>query len=488
MSKYSNKIKQFIRDTNPVPFNNSDIEVNSSVTLESIYKQIKDAIPNSDDITLINETTIGKIHERNQPPLLYLFFLELYNAGLAKPMFGDTIPDFNDFWKFYEWYRMNARNINYSKVDSIMVERMANPPNGNENLIDLYRIIFQPPETRDLLHERIYRNRFVSMDIQHELESTELTSKHFKIKLNDSGETADVRILAPVDSKAYDMNIVVHILKTMHALSKTVSFEVDSNKPTSLDLKIILSSQKKLFSTAKLLSADNINSGSSYPGKRVTVWRHEELYKVLIHELIHFYGFDFHAGESGYADLESKLKDTMNLNGPDHINETYTEILALIINCMMCAYYSKPPTEIDLQKRFNECMIMEKYFTLWQVAKIIKTFGGSAYSDLPSKKIEIKQSTNARSYYIHKCYVLLVLDDFIKFLDSEHDRCGVDICSRLLEFGDLILKGKTILDQPNNTVTNQINKYIIMLDSLSEDEFRWIHKTGRMSACEIVSA
>jgi hypothetical protein len=61
-----------------------------------------------------------------------------------------------------------------------------------------------------------------------------------------------------------------------------------------MKLYIILSDIKKnLINKKYLLDGDNVNSGlcsNSY----IFIWREEELFKVLIHEMIHFFKLDKH--------------------------------------------------------------------------------------------------------------------------------------------------------------------------------------------------
>jgi hypothetical protein len=97
-----------------------------------------------------------------------------------------------------------------------------------------------------------------------------------------------------------------------------------------MKLYIILSDVKKnLINKKYLLNGNNINSGlCSY--EYIYIWREEELFKVLIHEMIHFFKLDKH--KIAFKDYKNELLILGNNNYILNINETYTELLALIIN------------------------------------------------------------------------------------------------------------------------------------------------------------
>ena len=52
------------------------------------------------------------------------------------------------------------------------------------------------------------------------------------------------------------------------------------------------------------MCSDNINSGSTYVGSEITIWRSEELYKVLFHELIHYFKLDYRHNADQYKEID----------------------------------------------------------------------------------------------------------------------------------------------------------------------------------------
>ena len=65
------------------------------------------------------------------------------------------------------------------------------------------------------------------------------------------------------------------------------------------------------------------------------IWRKEEFYKVLIHELTHYFGVDFYITDNIYKKLEKHFGELINILGVDRINESYTETIALTIHSIV---------------------------------------------------------------------------------------------------------------------------------------------------------
>lgn len=525
--KYSTKIANFIRseleslihdevsDTHKTSLPPSEID-NYSV-LKLISKSIDSAKP---DNKLGNRTyniqqtaKLRATHSRDQAPLMYLFFSMIYTEGLIDQISLNT-PDLTDFWQFYSWYREVSHSIDYSKIDRVISS--LDPGAEGNGLVEMYRLLYRTSGPRSILHQNIYRNRFVSLDIQHDLESTDLMYQEILIDTNkihifhpicadDSTDSApdnapdNASKNAPakdVSHSAPNMKLITHIIRALNIMaSQSKSYLGSPSK--SLELTIIMSSQKKMNSDDKLLSTDSINSGSTYPGKTILVWRSEELYKVLIHELIHFHGLDFGMNHPLYSKLEEKMENIIKYDGYDAINETYTECLAILINSIFYGYYNHNKTgdtggTDNTNDLISESLRYEKIFNMWQVAKICRLYGGHDIRDLLENKIEIVQTTSVRSYYVYKMFVLYDLNAFLKFV--EDSKCGLSICDRLLEFGDLLVKSYDRIKK-DVSYTDTLNKFIELIDNKEKaiaesndpDSGRlpWMYKTGRMSAISI---
>jgi hypothetical protein len=162
-----------------------------------------------------------------------------------------------------------------------------------------------------------------------------------------------------------------------------------------------------------------INSGSSYRGKYINMWRKEEFYKVLIHELIHFLEIDIKFIQDSKK-IEDYLRTKINLTGYCNPSEIYTESLAVILNTI---YICSKLKYINFNKMLNK----EVRFSLLQVIKLLEMTKSNP------DKIKISQTTDICSYFIFKTVLLLDIDNFIKFV-----RPNLDFDSRPEEFIKLL--------------------------------------------------
>lgn len=484
--KYSIKIVDFIR---------SDLEsliigdFNNAKLNQPVIKLISDAIQTthtegkSDDdrkYSVLDSCVLRAIHSKDQAPLMFLLFSTLYSEGIIE---SETVPDLTDFWKFYAWYRESSHIIDYASIDRAMQgldvmmsnDGAAGSAEAQSNLIELYRLVYRTTGSRAVLHENIYRNRFVSLDVQHDIESSDMTyreivSDNVELKLfypicdegEQNGQNGKDKDNDETDSP--DIEMILRVCEAMQNMANTNKGAKEDAKgcaknTAKLDLTIIMSKQKKMFSDDALLSTDSVNSGSTYPGRSVLVWRAEELYKVLIHELIHFHKFDFSINHQDYYALEAMLDDVVKYDGFDAINETYTESLAIVINTMIGS---------DSKNALRD----ERLFNMWQVAKICSQFGGNTIEDLLENKIEIIQTTSVRSYYVYKMFMLYDIDAFLEFVGDD-----LYIGDRLDEFGKLIISHYERIKKDTEYLKTMNN--FVELSQKNSDA--WIYKTGRMS-------
>lgn len=503
MSKYSDKIKEFIYDevhndirdpSLPVPL------IEKSRTLKMINDAIRESQLNNANPVYDVETSLkmAKMHLINDPPFMYMFFdMLLRETDDIMRSESERVPMIDNIQEFNEWYRRQAANISFEKIRRFVLAR--SHQDKDDPLVTIYKLMYHTSGARSILH-KIYDNPFVSLDVQHDIESKDLLYQKIRIDLTSGSQLTNSHVdlhlfqsdpEKDTESKKIDLDLVAHIVRTMAILHNKSRFTDIS----TLELTIILSDQKKMFDNAEFLAADNINSGSTWPGRTVTVWRAEEIYKVLIHELIHFYGFDFGSNHPTYQELDENLSGTIEFEGSDAINETYTETLAILINSLFHANYATDFGNIEqIQSSFEESIILERGFLMWQVAKIVNIYGGKSMESLLNGGIRLVQTTSVRSYFVFKLFMMFNLVEFVEFIDDGGETCGLNICDRLIEYGKLIVNSYEKFGSYTKII-QQIDDNISKLDSMfkqveSGDESidnrpKWVYRTGRMSATEI---
>ncbi len=197
---------------------------------------------------------------------------------------------------------------------------------------------------------------------------------------------------------------------------------------------------KVLTSNHGIIGKDMINSAFTYVPNtiltksrlpEIVIYRKEELYKIMIHELIHFYSIDFHVdiNEIYTKSLQTLLSDNYKVvngkNQPIKINpkEAYTETIASLLNVI---FATNPFTKKNFDNNFRK----ELLFSIYQVAKIFK-----------KSKIVFKQETFAFEYYYLKTKLLLNLDQLLEFINNPkyHKKSNFQLINLKFPVSDLPL-------------------------------------------------
>ena len=172
-------------------------------------------------------------------------------------------------------------------------------------------------------------------------------------------------------------------------------------------LFLYLTSFKKVFPDRETV-LDEIHVNTAYtwsckPNNKIIIFRHEEWFKVLIHESFHFFNFeDFNDNH------EKQLKKCFPLSVPVYVGEAYGEFWARVLNCFYCAYFidKEFSRKTATLRHFYRFMYIESMFSCYQAVKVLK-HNNVRYEDLYSETKEsaerrkmYKENTNVFCYYI----------------------------------------------------------------------------------------
>lgn len=377
-NKYTIKLINFLNDNFRSYYDLIDCENNKIISL------IRDTYNKAsvDEISLKKSEKIKKIHEYNDKPLIYLIMVKLLNDGLLNKTHK---PVTTNFKKFVDWYREN-----HSLLDLKRYLR------GDKKYNTYYGLLYNPPANRKELHSLLYDNMFVSLDVLHHAESENL---NYSLYENDNTE---VHLYVPENDENPDINVILKIFSFFRALT--------NDKDKFIKLVVFYGNQKKyLPMNSSVICPDNVNSGATMKGVIITIWRREEFYKVLIHELVHYFDLDFYVTDSIYKKLDKYTQDNVTIKGIDRVNESYAEILAVTIHSVI---YS-----VIMNISVDKILSTEMLYSCLQFAKIFNFFG---YDDcnMENKRINVHQTTSVWSYYIIKCMFLLNYDKILKFWEE----------------------------------------------------------------------
>jgi len=448
MDKYSIKLVDYLTQ------HNKDNKFNSNYEEDIFINGIIDKFNKiqTQESKQINTYNLPKIHNNEQPPLTYILFKQMYDNNLIKNYFK-FVPDFNIFSNFVEWYRIHQHMINIRDIEKEVKNKL-------NNYVPFANI--KSTESRYNLHEILYDNNFVSLDVQQYVEINDMICETYEY------DNLDIKIVLYYveNSDKPDLNLIVKIIQFMKIISGDNTF---------VDLTILYTKQQKRFNrTTKIFCPNNINSGSTYAGHSITIWRAEELYKVLIHEMVHYVHIDFSRQSDTYKLINGILLQSINIEGNDVVNESYTEIVAIFLHTIIMS--------ILTNNKFTELIHMEMTHSCFQLAKIICLFGGSSYDDL--FKITIRQTTSVCSYFIAKSLLLFNFTDVMKFWKQY----GLKVDDKNSD--NYVKLYKSCLDKAKNREHNMvqyincINMFIKCIKK-SENKDDFISTTLRMSCLQI---
>ena len=200
----------------------------------------------------------------------------------------------------------------------------------------------------------------------------------------------------------------------------------------TLDVFIYLSSLEKRVPDLdeEVISAIHVNTGvtSSCPitNAEIVVYRHEEWFKVFIHESYHSLGLDFSSMQ--VSGSESKLRETFYIPTPILLFEAYTEFWARVMNVLIFSFRLTTTNKDEFEKYATFMLDYERVNSLFQMVKVLDHMN-LEYSDLHTDATLLtryKENTNVFVYYVITSILLSNYPMFLKW-------CG-DNNSKLLQF------------------------------------------------------
>lgn len=283
--------------------------------------------------------------------------------------------------------------INYDNLEDLEDYLTANK---NVNLMDIVRknksaaseltkFIKGHNSERQRMYNLIYDNNFLPMNCLMWIENNhQFIYTYNKIHI--------------VDNKSIDETLIKHVLKIVKWIASI------ANESPDIEIWIFLCPFKKELpkEKGKTLGRNEVNSGVtllSPSNKWIQIFRSEEVLKVLIHELLHYFQLDM------YHEAK-KLQDEL---GIDHmLNEAYNELCAIYMHTF---YYSK-----EHDKNFLECLQKETAYSNRVFNRVIDHYQIKEWEEFFG---DFKQRTNVFSYYILK-YLLMQHWGFLNTPDKRN--------------------------------------------------------------------
>jgi hypothetical protein len=337
-------------------------------------------------------------------------------------------------------------NLIINKINDLFKEEKTIPPLISSTVLSIDKA------NNDDIEMLVHKNEFMSKDNKILISSHKLVNEIYE---NDK---IRISLFYPENDKddKPDLKMIVSINELLKKLS---------NSKSKMNLIIFYGNQKKYFPMSKddILGKRHVNSGFSISGTVIVMWRKEDFYKVLIHEMIHYYEIDAHGSSSIYNKIDTIFNDNIKVKNNDAKAESYVEILAMIIHTVIMARL--------YETTFDEIFKCEFSFALFQVAKILNFWNINDFSELFKKYI--KQHSSICSYYIIKVLYLTNIEKLLLFWEKNGFMVGKEI----------IPFYKSLFDVSENPYISYINQFIE--ETKKDKTNKFVFRTLKMIAYQI---
>lgn len=193
----------------------------------------------------------------------------------------------------------------------------------------------------------------------------------------------------------------------------------------ALEIFVYLTSLEKRIPDLDDISAIHVNTGvtTSCPlsNGEIIVYRHEEWFKVFIHESFHTLGLDF--SDMSVKISETKLRDTFYIPTPILLFEAYTEFWARVLNVLIFSF--RLTNDVDEFEKYATVFLdYERVNGFFQMVKVLQHMN-IKYVDLHTDITLLEryhESTNVFVYYVITAILFNNYPLFIKWCGDNNDK------------------------------------------------------------------
>ena len=310
-------------------------------------------------------------------------------------------------------------------IDSILMDIYKNIHSShNDNTIVLPNKIHINDDNRNSVLENISLlndEKFVPLTIRRIINKNLSLIESYSVTIENIEFTIDFLVF---DTRVNNSKYVKKIIILLRFL---LSFYTTKEVKT-LKISIAFTDEKKLIPDIerKLLDKDNINTALTFACRKngeICIYRKEEWFKVLIHELMHSLCFDFARLSTNFS-IQNKLKEMFKINSDFLITETYSEFWANIFHTSIISYSclsKKDMSEFILN--FQILNEFEKYFSIFSCIKVLDHMG-LTYNDIinnKSKSLSLyMEDSNVFAYHILKSIWLFNTEELLIWFNNNN--------------------------------------------------------------------
>jgi len=336
----------------------------------------------------------------------------------------------------------------------------------------------------DNVFPRGYNYNYCKDNIKHEIENMNKISCIYTIKIKD--REFQISFVAPNNFPNVENYFEKSIRLVYFWLYLACNYS-PSKCSHKINIYLYFTHLKKYLPTSGYyIDQSHANTAFTTSCKTITeinIFRHEEWFKVLIHESFHCMGLDF--SEYEQTKIDKHVLSIFPVNSDVRLFETYCEMWAEIINTLIISFVSyKNFDDIEnitiehtnkMIKNCEKLLMVEQTFSLFQCAKVLKFFDLD-YNDLYELHCKFKRDSNYKegthvlSYYILKSIYMFYVNEFVEWC-SNHNNSGI------INF-----------NKQSNLVENNMYEYFLFIrEHYKNPEFisavngmsSWFHKTQK---------
>ena len=244
-----------------------------------------------------------------------------------------------------------------------------------------------------------------------------------------------------------------------------------SNKSLKIDIYMTHFKREMPKKKGDIIGPMNVNGGftqACIKDGSITIYRKQEWFKVLIHEAMHSFCFDF--STQNQAGVNKKLRSIFPIDIMFRLFETYSEMWAEILNVSLVAFELTKIRSLNFDnfvKFFEFLMSLERYYCFFQTSKILIHLNLS-YEDLLTPGNKYKEASNIFAYYICRCLLYLDYNQFIRWCHIHNTN-----------FFNFTHRNVNILDFYNFIRKKYKNKLLLaIMKNVKADYMKIIHLSG----------
>lgn len=210
--------------------------------------------------------------------------------------------------------------------------------------------------------------------------------------------------------------IVYYVCLFLHLIQHTIH-QAQSNNTTRHEIQLILTafSNLKIFPQGQEeITRIHVNGGVNWNGYAM-VYRKQEFFKVLMHELLHYVGLDdaFRSYSHLVGPVEEQFAKRYGIHTPRMgLNETYNDLITCLWVIGIPVYNSRRNASQSKQnfiKAYHAQLVTTKTYMIHRCAAILKHFNIGPPVTFPFRHNAFQEQSHVFTYFICKTALFYTL-------------------------------------------------------------------------------